>query len=207
MNAVKESPARTAAEPDPAPARDGAAPREGRLICFVCTGNTCRSPMAAAVFNHLAARQADADAWLDAACSGHCASCGRCGSQDGEDTELPDDLPRAISAGISALPGDPISENAVSALELAGIPSVPGNDYAGHTAVQADAALLSRCDLIVGISKSHAARLMFAFPELAPRITFLPHDIPDPFGGSLETYRRCLDAIIADVEETFFPGD
>ncbi len=27
---------------------------ERELICFVCTGNTCRSPMAAAVFNHLA---------------------------------------------------------------------------------------------------------------------------------------------------------
>ncbi|MBQ8510258.1 MAG: hypothetical protein IJ493_10170 [Clostridia bacterium] len=26
------------------------------LICFVCTGNTCRSPMAAAVYNDLAAK-------------------------------------------------------------------------------------------------------------------------------------------------------
>ncbi len=25
---------------------------EARTICFVCTGNTCRSPMAAALFNH-----------------------------------------------------------------------------------------------------------------------------------------------------------
>ena len=32
-------------------ASHGASPE---LICFVCTGNTCRSPMAAAVFNHLA---------------------------------------------------------------------------------------------------------------------------------------------------------
>lgn len=28
-------------------------PRETTKVCFVCTGNTCRSPMAAAVYNHL----------------------------------------------------------------------------------------------------------------------------------------------------------
>ena len=28
-----------------------------RLVCFVCTGNTCRSPMAAALYNHLHAEE------------------------------------------------------------------------------------------------------------------------------------------------------
>ena len=27
------------------------------LVCFVCTGNTCRSPMAAALYNHLHAQE------------------------------------------------------------------------------------------------------------------------------------------------------
>ncbi len=31
----------------------------GRRICFVCTGNTCRSPMAAAVTNHLAVQRGE----------------------------------------------------------------------------------------------------------------------------------------------------
>ncbi len=32
---------------------ENAVPRETTKVCFVCTGNTCRSPMAAAVYNHL----------------------------------------------------------------------------------------------------------------------------------------------------------
>lgn len=28
-------------------------PEKKRRVCFVCTGNTCRSPMAAALYNHL----------------------------------------------------------------------------------------------------------------------------------------------------------
>ena len=35
-----------------------AAPTAPRTVCFVCTGNTCRSPMAAAVFNFLHAGEA-----------------------------------------------------------------------------------------------------------------------------------------------------
>ena len=30
-----------------------APPEKKRRVCFVCTGNTCRSPMAAALYNHL----------------------------------------------------------------------------------------------------------------------------------------------------------
>lgn len=36
-------------------------PQDKKLrVCFVCTGNTCRSPMAAAVLNHLAPERFDA---------------------------------------------------------------------------------------------------------------------------------------------------
>ena len=33
--------------------RTSAPPEKKRRICFVCTGNTCRSPMAAALYNYL----------------------------------------------------------------------------------------------------------------------------------------------------------
>ena len=54
------------------------------LICFVCTGNTCRSPMAAAWFNHAEAER------FDKAAGGN---------------ELK--KRKAISAGLSPLPGAP----------------------------------------------------------------------------------------------------
>ena len=41
------------AEVDVFISRDGDGVPEEQLVCFVCTGNTCRSPMAAAVLNHL----------------------------------------------------------------------------------------------------------------------------------------------------------
>ena len=33
------------------------APAAKNRVCFVCTGNTCRSPMAAALYNHLYAKE------------------------------------------------------------------------------------------------------------------------------------------------------
>lgn len=35
--------------------KSGGAPRTGIRVCFVCTGNTCRSPMAQAWLNHVGA--------------------------------------------------------------------------------------------------------------------------------------------------------
>ncbi len=139
-----------------------------KQILFVCTGNTCRSPMAAAVFN---ARYA------------------------GEEWQ-------AVSAGLAA-DGAGISRNAVLALSEAGIPSQPGNDYrthVSHTVAEAD---IARAELVVGITNRHAMSLLFAFPEAAGKITALPQDIEDPFGGDAAVYRLCLTQIQQALAEMF----
>ncbi len=137
-------------------------------VCFVCTGNTCRSPMAAAVLNRLGLGAYQAD-----------------------------------SAGLYANEGEPISQNAVLALEQSGIAATPKNDYKSHTARQADCAFLSSFDKIVAISESHMLSLIMHFPELAERITVMPCDIPDPFMQSKEVYAACLEKITECIKELF----
>lgn len=139
-------------------------------VCFVCTGNTCRSPMAAAVLNALGKKYGYA----------------------------------ACSAGLYAQPGAPITTNAALALADAGIEPTEDNDYPHHTARPIDRALFERCDRIVGISASHAMALMAQYPAYASKITSMPRDISDPFGGDLSVYRRCLEEITEGVRTLFF---
>lgn len=134
-------------------------------VLFVCTGNTCRSPMAAAAYNH-----------------------------QNRGTHR-----RAYSAGLAAFEGAPISENAVLALEAAGIPSTPDNDYKGHTASPVTLDLLKEMDKIYAITPSHAMALFSAAPELAEKIEILG-DIADPYGGTLSDYSAALSAILAALE-------
>ena len=158
---------------------------EPMRVCFVCTGNTCRSPMAEAVANHLArtslsslpesVRDFSTPAW------------------------------KASSAGIWAREGDPIAENAVLALEDAGILPDPDRDYHRHVAHRLTEEEAERFDLLVGLSREHAFSLLLQFPALASRITCLKTDIPDPFGGSPADYRSCLEAITEQVRALLMP--
>ena len=163
----------------PLPETEGTASARVRRVCFVCTGNTCRSPMAEAVVN----------AWMEA-----------------ERAALPETLrelilPRweAVSAGLYACEGDPIAANAVAALEAAEIPAGGVRDYHRHTAHLLDAREAEECDLLVGMSAGHAMELLMRFPHLAQRIVCMPQEISDPYGGDLARYTACLGEIIEGV--------
>ena len=142
---------------------------KGIRVCFVCTGNTCRSPMAAAMFNHLTK---DADK-------------------------------HAVSMGLYACDGMPISTNAAEALASAGVISDEANPYKEHRAVSCSLEALSRCDYIIGISESHTMELIARYPQLVSRILSMPKGISDPFGGSLEVYKDCLCEITQGIKELF----
>ena len=150
------------------------------LVCFVCTGNTCRSPMAAALLNHMAR--------LPEICS----AC------DVDTIRI-----KAVSRGLYAT-GEPIAENAVKALEEADIPSLPDNPYLEHVSKTIDDEVVKACDLIVGLSDSHVLSLLSLYPMHASKITGMPHSISDPFGGDLDTYRECLAEIKRGIETLFF---
>lgn len=156
-------------------------------VCFVCMGNTCRSPMAAAVLNDMARIPPV------------CTMC---------------DLERSLgmrpmiaaSAGLCT-GGEPIAPNAVSALEEAGIKSLPDNDYKSHRAVQIEAEMLEKCDRIVCVKSALMLQLVAMYPQYTTKITCMPNDIGDPFGGDLAEYRACLARIREGIEEMFFEGE
>ena len=140
-------------------------------VLFVCTGNTCRSPMAAALYNQLNAPREVCSACADAV--------------DGRNV-------KALSAGLYATEGDPITPRAAEALQEAGVYPTPDNDYIAHRAQNVTEALMERADLVVGISGRHTMELMMRFPEHAEKIVALPMDIADPYGQGIEVYRQCL---------------
>ena len=149
-------------------------------VCFVCTGNTCRSPMAAAVANAVAKKY--------------------------EKTLREKNLPtiEAISAGLYANDGDPISLHARDALEMADIPPVKGMDYREHVAHTVNKSDVQASDLIIGLSGGHCMELMMRFPEAAQKIVGMPNSISDPFGGGLAVYRDCLSQIMDGIRQLLF---
>ena len=156
-------------------------------VCFVCTGNTCRSPMAAAVANALAAKQREELPEAVRAC-------------------LPLAV-EAISAGLAAFEGDPIAQNAVLALEEANIAPVPEHDYHTHTAHTLTPEVAAQCDRIVGLSGSHVMGLLMQYPQFAGKITGMPKEIPDPYGQDLSVYKTCLAEITEGVKTLLFSAE
>ncbi len=153
-------------------------------ICFVCTGNTCRSPMAAAVTNAMT---------------------------EAERATLPELLrgcvsPRlvAVSRGLYANAGEPISPLAVYALEAAEIAVVSKCDYHQHTAHTLSVEEAEQYDLLIGMTSAHAMELMLRYPQFASKITSMPQEISDPYGGDITVYQECLSEIIQGVRQLFF---
>lgn len=155
-----------------APAAEKTEERPSRRVLFVCTGNTCRSPMAAAVLNDLALRR---------------------------DREIV-----AASAGLFASDGEPITPAALGALRAAGIMPVAQRDYTTHTAHTVCAADIAWADTVVAMTDAHVMQLMLRFPEAVGKITALPMQISDPYGGSDAIYARCLAELQYCLELTFF---
>lgn len=141
----------------------------GEVTIFVCTGNTCRSPMAEAIFRKLLAD--------------------KLGCQD---DELLDHGYTVISAGLAAYPGAPASSDAVRLLKADGI------DLSSHESQPVTQELLLHCDHVYTMTQSHLDAILNSLPELAGKARLLSDsgkDVSDPIGAGLEEYSKCRDEI------------
>ena len=99
----------------------------------------------------------------------------------------------AFSRGLCA-GGTPMSENAKIALTEMGI-----KPHA-HVSKTVTAEDIKSADLVIGISSRHAASLIAAFPKYCDKICAFPFDVPDPYGGNVEVYKKTLAEIIRGTD-------
>lgn len=134
-------------------------------ILFVCTGNTCRSPMA----------------------EGFCRKyfCDILGCHV---DELGNFGYMISSAGVAVFEGVSASRNAVRACQSEKI------DISGHQSRQLTQLDIDQSDLIFTMSQSHRASIIQLLPSASSKcFTLSPeHDIPDPVGMDLDVYRDCF---------------
>jgi len=137
-------------------------------ILFVCTGNTCRSPMAAA----LLAQAVSARSGID-----------------------PEQLEAAgyviRSAGLAAAAGAPGSRGAAVALAARGL------ELGDHRSQPVTRELLDQQDMVFALTSGHMADLksVAAHPERVRHIDIDGNEIVDPFGGTDHDYGVCAEQI------------
>lgn len=134
-------------------------------IVFVCTGNTCRSPLAEAIFRKLLAERLD------------CA-----------EGELPHRGVFVASAGLAANYGMPAAAESLALAEEFGL------NLATHSSRPLTDDLLDRADYVVTMTAGHRDSILAVRPDLADRVHLLSReglDIADPIGGGPGEYERC----------------
>ena len=144
-----------------------------KKVLFVCTGNTCRSPMAQVIFNALAKERG-----LDwkAESAGVAAVADRPAS------------PNAVQAVAEI--GLDLSMHATRFL-----PAVDLNEYSLFVGLGEEHADILRS---VGIP-ANLVRVLHRVPN-TDDVYDLRTDIIDPYGGDLNAYRRCRDDIVGAVK-------
>jgi protein-tyrosine-phosphatase len=147
-----------------------------RLFLFVCSGNTCRSPMAAAIANaEIATRLGIPYSSLETVNA------------------------RALSAGVSAKVGAPLTSEAAEVLRSLSVP------VQSHAARNLTPELAAEAELIFCMTKAHRKAVVEMLPSVAGKTYCLSEevDVGDPIGKGMAAYIACARQIQQLVQSRF----
>jgi tRNA threonylcarbamoyl adenosine modification protein (Sua5/YciO/YrdC/YwlC family) len=140
---------------------------------FVCTGNTCRSPMAKGIFNKHFAEKLNCD--ID---------------------QLSEMGYKVFSAGTLDMAGAPASTQAVKSCAAKGI------DISAHKSELLTRKLVEQCDFIFAMEQMHRDRVVALDQHAAEKCMLLAEsDIADPIGQPQQVYDDCADLIEKAVKK------
>jgi tRNA threonylcarbamoyl adenosine modification protein (Sua5/YciO/YrdC/YwlC family) len=143
------------------------------LVLFVCTGNTCRSPMAEMLCRDMLAKRL------------------KCKIEELEDRGV-----LVMSAGIAAMLGGRASREAVQILADMGL------DLGSHETQPLTEPLVRHADVIYTMTRAHREAIVAQWPSAAERTWLLSidgSDICDPIGATVDRYRCCVTEIQAEL--------
>jgi protein-tyrosine phosphatase len=144
------------------------------MVLFVCTGNTCRSPMAELLAKDLLAKRL------------------KCAAKELEDRGVV-----VHSAGVAAGMGGRATKEAVQVMAEAGL------DLTIHETHPLTEPLVRHSDAIYTMTQAHRQMIVAQWPEAAERTYVLSQDgsdILDPIGGTPQRYQQCADQIRAELD-------
>ena len=139
------------------------------MLLFVCTGNTCRSPMAEALCRRLVAERLN------------------CGIDDLEERGV-----LVSSAGTAAMLGGRAAAEAVQCMADLGL------ELSDHETQPLTEPLVRHADVIYVMTRAHRETIVAQWPSAAERTRLLSADgadLADPVGGSVDRYRHCASQI------------